>query len=429
MIRRSLKLKLTITNLVILAVIVAGYFLTNTFLPDLKYIKYSPYIALTTFFLLSTISLRQILHVPLRKILKEMKLLLTGKNFHRIYTTRVDEIGILGHFFNEITTSLEKIGNDLKEHKRIAEELNLAQKIQHDLIPREAPDIPHLEITAKTKSAAEIGGDSFDFLPREKQSFFYIGDVTGHGIPAGLVMIMVDTLIGTFATMSETAKDLLVSVNKFLKPRLQPNMFMTMVMFRWQHEEKKMHFAGGGHEHLLHFKTSTGQCEAIMSGGIAIGMLPDASAVIKEQEVDFQEGDFIILYSDGITECKNVSGEQFGLERLQKTIEEKAPKSSSTKELFDHVAKEVTIFVEDHVQEDDMSLIVVKHTREKAKIDAPQESTDWNSNGKNLPEAKEEGIKETGLKTKESCESPTSTTPSPQNSSPQNRPSPETPRD
>jgi len=428
MIKRSLKLKLILSNLAILAFLTLGYFLLSIFAKGSPYIKFTPYIALIAFFLLSILALRQILHTPLRKILVEMKLLLTGKNFRRIYTTRVDEIGILGHFFNEITTSLGKIGNDLKEHKRISEELNLAQKIQHDLIPREAPEIPHLEITAKTKSAAKIGGDSFDFLPRENQSFFYIGDVTGHGIPAGLVMIMVDTLIGTFAEMSENARDLLVNVNRFLKPRLQPNMFMTMVMLRWQHEEKKMHFAGGGHEYILHYKALEKKCESIMSGGIAIGMLPDVSAVIKEQEIDFREGDFIVLYSDGITECKNVSGEQFGLDRLIKSIETKANEATSTKELFDHVAQEVTIFVEDHIQEDDMSLIVVKHVAAEIKQEALQESTDWNGDAKNLPETEKGGIKETGLKQKEQCESQTLTTPSQEDLSQRSQQNPATPQ-
>ncbi len=384
MIKRNLKLKILTTNLIALGISAVTYLIASIYTP------YATYISLALFFTLTALILNHTLHSPLKKILHEMKALLTGKNFHRIYTKRVDEIGILGHFFNEITESLETIGNDLKEHKRISSELNLAQKIQHDLIPREAPEIPSLEITAKTKSAAEIGGDSFDFLPQEKQTFFYIGDVTGHGIPAGLVMIMVDTLISAFAEMSETARDLILSVNKFLKPKLQPNMFMTMVMLRWHHEERKMYFAGGGHEHILHFKAREGKCEAIMSGGIAIGMLPDASAVIKEQELDFQEGDFLILYSDGITECKNMSGEQFGLERLQKLTEDKAPSVQTTKEMFDHLAKEVTIFVEEHVQEDDMSLIVVKHTgNQQSAVSSQQqaESTDWEE--KNTLEPKE----------------------------------------
>ncbi len=308
MIKKSLKLKLLIAHLGILILCIGIYFVLNR--------EYSAYIGFALFPTLSLITLNSILHKPLKKIIKEMKALLTGKSYHRIFTARTDEIGIIGHFFNEITESLEKISSDLKEHQKISEELNLAQKIQHDLIPKEAPEIPHLEITAKTKSAAQIGGDSLDFLPREKDTYFYIGDVTGHGIPAGLVMIMVDTLISTFATMAQNTKDLVVNINKFLKPRLQKNMFMTMVMFRWLHEEKKMYFAGAGHEHVIHYKSAEKKCDTIVSGGIALGMLPDNEKLTNEKEIHFQEGDFIILYSDGITEAKNQAGEQFGLKKL-----------------------------------------------------------------------------------------------------------------
>ena len=117
MIKKSLKLKLILANLAILALVAGAYFVINQFFSDLPYLEYSPYGALALFFILSLIALRQILHAPLRTILIEMKLLLTGKSFHRIYTKRTDEIGILGHFFNEITANLEKISHDLKEHQ------------------------------------------------------------------------------------------------------------------------------------------------------------------------------------------------------------------------------------------------------------------------------------------------------------------------
>ncbi|MBU1018598.1 MAG: PP2C family protein-serine/threonine phosphatase [Patescibacteria group bacterium] len=388
MLRRSLKLKLIFYELLLL-IIIAGMYSV------LPYSEYLPYTGLLFFFLGSIWIAYITIHKPLRKILTEMKLLITGKKFRRIYTDRVDEVGVLAHFFNEITASLESIGKKLEEHRRISGELNLAKKIQSDLLPKETPNIPYLEITAKTKSAVEIGGDSFDFLPQEKQTYFYIGDVTGHGIPAGLVMIMVDTLVTTFASMTDNCRDLLVNVNKFLKPRLQPNMFMTMLMARWQHEEKKMYFSGAGHEYLLHYHTDTGTCESIKGGGIALGMIPDASKLIQETELDFKEGDFLILYTDGIIEGKNLNGEQFGLDRLVKTVEENAGKAISTKDLFSAIAKEATIFFEDHIQEDDMSLIVAMHKKEEATTE--KETTSWENN---LPEEEKQDIKDTGIASK-----------------------------
>ena len=130
----------------------------------------------------------------------------------------MDEIGVIAHFFNAITHSLERVSTDIKDHRRISSELNVAQKIQQDLIPQSAPDIPGLDIIAKTRPAAEIGGDSFDFITKNDRTFMYIGDVTGHGVPSGLVMMIVDTLLHTFADMVENSHQLLVQVNKYLKP-------------------------------------------------------------------------------------------------------------------------------------------------------------------------------------------------------------------
>lgn len=377
MFKRSLKLKILTTNLIILTVI-ASLYLIATKIFDTPYQQFYPYIGLILFLLTETIYLNAEIHKPLKKILREMKALLVGKSFRKIYTTRTDEIGIISHFFNKITDSLETISNDLKEHKRITGELNVAQKIQQDLIPKEAPYIPGLEITAKTKPAAEIGGDTFDFLPQEDQTYFYIGDVSGHGLPSGLVMIMVDSLITTLSTISKTTKELVININKFLKPRLRTNMFMTMVMFRWEHSGRNLFYAGSGHERIIHFKKSEGKCDAIISGGIALGMLPDISKITKDDtKIDFQEGDFIILYSDGITECRNSEEEQFTIKRVIKTIEEKAPSAQTTKELFDHIARKITVFVEDEPQADDMSLIVIKNVGNQDTKTIQKETTNW----------------------------------------------------
>ena len=191
---------------------------------------------------------------PLNRILNEVKALLTGKQYNRIYTKKIDEIGVIGNFFNEVTRSLERVSGDIKEHRRISSELNIAQKIQRDLLPKASPDIPGLEIIAKTRPAAEIGGDSFDFITKNDQTFIYIGDVTGHGIPSGLVMMIVYTLIHTFSDLVETSHQLLTQVNKYLKPRIKATMFMTMVMLRWHHPTKSLFYTGAGHETMIHYK-------------------------------------------------------------------------------------------------------------------------------------------------------------------------------
>lgn len=256
----------------------------------------------------------------MENISREVKALLTGKRYNRIIPTTIDEIGIFTHFFNEITLNLEKVSTDLKEGKRMSSELDIASQIQNDVLPKEAPEINGLDIVAKTRSAAEVGGDCFDFMQKNKNFYVYIGDVTGHGVPAGLVMIMVDTLMHAWSQTAKNTEEILIQINHFLYQRMSAQRFMTLVMLRWNAVEQKMYYTGAGHEHVLVYKIKDQSVEAIRSGGIALRMIPDISAIVKEKEVNMEEGDVIVLYTDGITEAKNKNGEMYGLERFKTSL-------------------------------------------------------------------------------------------------------------
>lgn len=296
---------------------------------------------------------------PLNIILKEVRALLTGKQYRRIFTRRVDEIGVLAHFFNEVTKSFEKVALDIKIGKRMRNELEIAAELQRDILPLTTPDIPGLDVIAKNRPAAELGGDNFDFITRGENTYIYIGDVTGHGVPAALVMTMVNTLVHTFADIYISAYDIVVNVNRQLKSRIKNTMFMTMIMLRWNHVTNSMTYVGAGHEHIIIFRAKTGDCEIFKSGGIALGMVADNSALIKEKEIQLNEDDAIILYTDGITEGRNMEGEMYGLERLVSAVKLYAPQYDSTGTVK-KIAIDYSGFVKDHVQDDDVTLIMVK---------------------------------------------------------------------
>jgi serine phosphatase RsbU (regulator of sigma subunit) len=349
----------------------------------------------------SLISFWLLVSHPMQKILGEVKALLTGKHYNRIYTKKMDEVGVVAHFFNEATRSIERVTTDIKEHRRIASELNVAQKIQRDLLPQSNPQIPGLDVIAKTKSAAEIGGDSFDFITKGEQTFLYIGDVTGHGIPAGLVMMIVDTLIHTFSDLVTDSHQLVVQVNKYLKPRIQSTMFMTMVMLRWDHLQKQLYYTGAGHETIVHYSQSEKTLNNIKAGGIALGMVPDNTKLTKEEALSLENGDFLVLYSDGIVEARTSSGEMVGMERFLKWIEKFAAKAENAEDLFQNLALEVSKFLGEHIQLDDMTLIVIKKIDETTTTEqAPknQESTQWeNENAQGMIDYDTEKVEESGL--------------------------------
>lgn len=314
---------------------------------------------------------------PLRAILNEMQCLIAGKPYKQIYTTRIDEIGIIGHFFNQVTKGLGQVSQDIKEHDRMLTELTIAAQLQRDILPSKSPKIKGLQIVAKNKPASELGGDSFDFIQVKDKIYVYIGDVTGHGVAAGLIMTMANSLIKVFSTIYDSPYEILVKVNNHIKHYVKSSMFMTMVMLCWDMKTEQLTYIGAGHEHILVYHSASGECEAIISGGVALGMVPDNSNMVKEQQIKFEDGDFVLLYSDGITEAKNTKEELFGLERLKNSFVEHAPTYSAEGVNY-HVAKDVAAFMAGHVQEDDMSLIVIKRDKTFAAQDIDKEhSTNW----------------------------------------------------
>lgn len=327
---------------------------------------------------------------PLKSILAQMKALLTGKKYQRIYTKRMDEIGIIAHFFNEVTKSFEKVSLDIREGKRMMSELEIAGQLQRDILPPASPDVPGLEIVAKTRPAVELGGDSFDFITRGDNTFIYVGDVTGHGVPAALVMTMVNTLVHTFVEVYDNAYDVLVNTNKQLKHRIKSTMFMTLLMLRWNRMSRQMTFVGAGHEHLIVYRANTGKCEVRQSGGIALGMVPDNSKLIKEQELQLMEEDVIVLFSDGLTEGRNMAGEMYTLDRLIQAVERFATQYGPAG-IVHHVALDYSRFVENHIQDDDVTLIAVQYVGMNGKKEeaTPQiKSTTWDSGKSPSPEPK-----------------------------------------
>jgi len=301
--------------------------------------------------------------LPISRVAKQVNNLLTGRQYQRLDPTSYDEIGMFTHFFNEITRDLEKISYDVKERRRMSSELDIAAKIQADVLPKEAPDSPGLDIVAKTRSAAEVGGDSFDFIssPDRKQTYIYIGDVTGHGVPAGLVMVMTHTLVEAMIAMGiKSSKDVIVNTNTLLTPRISSRIFMTMVMLRWDAEQQKMFYTGAGHEHILLYKAKSEKVEAFRSGGIALGMIPDNSKIALEKEIPMEIGDAVVLYTDGLTEAKNKTGQMFTVERMVASLE-KYGYLPSSESIFDHITKDFANFVGEYVQIDDTTMIVIKY--------------------------------------------------------------------
>lgn len=368
---RRLFLHLLLFVVAVFAISYFFYFKSSGHIPS-----YFLFIGLTVFLLFFVFLYWWDIVRPLKAIMAQIQLLLTGKPYKRIFTTRLDEIGVLSYFFNKVIQGLGEASYDIKEKDRLVSDLSIASQLQQDILPAENPEVNGIQIIAKTKPATELGGDSFNFFKVGNKFYFYVGDVTGHGVAAGFIMTMVNSLIGVFTELYNSAYDIVVTVNKHIKKHVKKAMFMTLVMLCWDEERQALSYVGAGHEHILVYRAISGECEDILTGGVALGMVADNSKLVKEKFIDLNPGDFVVLYSDGITEARNAMGELFGLENLKKAVIEYAPQYSAEGVHY-HIAKQVSDFMHDQEQSDDMTLIVIQRNENIHSGKLHDKTTNW----------------------------------------------------
>jgi serine phosphatase RsbU (regulator of sigma subunit) len=158
-------------------------------------------------------------------------------------------------FFIKSLQILKVFKKELREGRKLRSEVEIASEIQKNVIADGAVKIPSLDIALATVPASEVGGDSLDIIPGKNNNYYiYVGDVTGHGVPSGFVMMMVNALVSAFVVSEESSARVLAETNRILKPRIKQNMMMTCVMLRWDEEAKKLYYSGAGHEYLLVYK-------------------------------------------------------------------------------------------------------------------------------------------------------------------------------
>ncbi|NCP77381.1 serine/threonine-protein phosphatase [bacterium] len=219
--------------------------------------------------------------------------------------------------------------------------------------------------------------------------YIYIGDVTGHGVASGFVMMIVNALISGFSKLVESSADILAKTNEIVKPRVKSNILMTLLMIRWNEQEKKMYMTGAGHEYLIVYKASKKKAFKIKSGGVALGMTKNISKILKETQIAVEKDDIVILYTDGITEARNgklESDMMLGIDRLIEIIE--ATPTKTAQGIFNNITIELSRFMGyGHRQFDDITLITMHYKGDKVIENdvAPEISTEfiteWNWGG------------------------------------------------
>lgn len=276
-----------------------------------------------------------------------------------------DELKLLADTFNKMTVDLKKSTEALVEQERIGKELEIARNIQMNFLPK-VKAIEGLDLAAGVVPAQEVGGDCFDFITLNNKKFlFYIGDVTGHGVPSGLIVSMANSLVFAYSKMFDHPKDILVHTNGILQHKTAKDMFMTILMASWDPVTSLFTYTQAGHDPLFYYNAAEKKLIKGMKGGMALGLIPDVSKILKEVEIQMSSGDVVVMFTDGYPESfRGTSAkdrEILGFERFGQIIE-KAATLPGAQAIYDSIVEQVKAYTGSYPQFDDMTLIIVRKT-------------------------------------------------------------------
>jgi predicted ester cyclase len=252
----------------------------------------------------------------------------------------------------------QRLEQEISERERIEQEMRVARRIQHASLPEEVPTLEGWQISPFYQPAREVGGDFYDFhLLPEGRLGLVVGDATGKGVPAALVM---STTCGMLQAVSQTLDstspgEVLERVNETLLTRIPPNMFATCFYAILDAGSASLRYANAGHD--LPYLWHGGDAGELRARGMPLGLMPGMS--YEEGEISLREGNCVLFYSDGLVEAHDPKGEMFGFPRLRTLIAEHAEKES----LEEALLEELYSFVgEGWEQEDDITLLTLRRS-------------------------------------------------------------------
>jgi serine phosphatase RsbU (regulator of sigma subunit)/predicted ester cyclase len=276
---------------------------------------------------------------------------------HRISGGKIAEEWGAGTSISELIG--QRLEQEERERERIDQELQVARRIQHASLPEEVPTLEGWQIAPYYQPAREVGGDFYDFhFLSEGRLGLVVGDATGKGVPAALVM---STTLGMLqlaarALDSPSPGEVLEQVNETLLARIPSNMFVTCFYAILEPKSGTLSYANAGHD--LPYLWRAGAAEELRARGMPLGLMPGMH--YEEKEIVLQKGDSTLLYTDGLVEAHDPKGEMFGFPRLRALVSEHAEEEKSLQETL---LEELYSFVgEGWEQEDDITLVTLRRS-------------------------------------------------------------------
>jgi sigma-B regulation protein RsbU (phosphoserine phosphatase) len=299
---------------------------------------------------------------PLRHANKDLGVLVVAR--------RHSDGGFTGNDFAVFRSAAEQssfaIGNarihrEANEKRAIENELKNAREVQRILLPQRDPVLPGFRISGTNLPARTISGDYYDYIDLENQKLgIAVADVSGKGVPAGLLMAMCRSVLRSVAAGEMSPSLALVAVNRQLFPDIREDMFISMAYGILDAATGRLTLSRAGHEPALFFQKETDRVEMLRSPGLALGI--DSGAVFervtRDQEVVLKSGDCILFYTDGVKEAQDHREEEFGVDRMCEAFRLAAPLGAEA--VLARMQEELKKFTGDGPQMDDITLVVIE---------------------------------------------------------------------
>jgi PAS domain S-box-containing protein len=258
----------------------------------------------------------------------------------------------------QLKSAMANQQQEAQERQRIEQELQVARLIQQTLLPKSLPGLAGYDMAAYYQPAREVGGDFYDFLELEDGRLgLVIGDVSGKGVPAALVMAITRTMLhAAYRLGSPAPGEILEQVNNILQPDIPPNMFVTCLVALLDSRIGRLQYANAGHD-LPYVRHADGVSE-LRATGMPLGLMSNMS--YEQKEIALKPGESVLLYSDGLVEAHDPRREMFGFPRMQEFVGAHPGGAS----LIYFLLAELEQFTgEEWEQEDDIALLTLQRLR------------------------------------------------------------------
>lgn len=243
-----------------------------------------------------------------------------------------------------------------KEYLMLKEEMKVATQIQNNLLPDRNPDIPGYEMVAFNVPAKEVGGDYYDFIDIDENTVgFCIGDITGKGMPAALLMAGLQASLRSQVLIHKETNKCVENINKLLYRNTEATKFATLFYGVLDREEHQIRYCNAGHDQPLVFKANKLHSKLDVTG-MLLGVVDETLYECKS--ISLEPDDIVVIFTDGITEAMNKDLVEFGLDRTVAVIENYAEESAEV--ILQQIYKQVISHSDGYQQSDDITIMVIK---------------------------------------------------------------------